>query len=330
MNENIMTDLLYFPSISVPKTNWTLQTLLFYDRMCSIVPDEISAKNSYDTKGMKELVHAGLVDPITPSANYLLCDEFRRYCSTLEQLPPEILKIRQKSFTEGNVQNIHIEKLNYDILSTLIELKLAKKAKFDSWVTMETQTSNEFMFLLADIIATNNNLQPISTSTRKISSALNVKLSTFTKKRNIILKDLLPIPEKIDLEQLAGFRAKYKHERKNFRESIYMILNDPLMFPEGEKYKDTITEIHTQRNNLVEMMRDCGFTHFFRKDFRSIKFALLANFVGSNCHSFGLYTTLAAVFADKGLHHLQTAYANSTATPEVKYLAILADHYLIK
>jgi hypothetical protein len=63
-----MTDkLLYFPYINLPNTDWTVRTLLYYEKVGSIVPDDFfyAPEKNYDPF-MLELVKQELVFPINP------------------------------------------------------------------------------------------------------------------------------------------------------------------------------------------------------------------------------------------------------------------------
>lgn len=62
-----MSNLLYYPYINVPRTDWTLRTLLYYDNIGSIVPQEYfyEPERNYD-EFMLELVRNELVTPINP------------------------------------------------------------------------------------------------------------------------------------------------------------------------------------------------------------------------------------------------------------------------
>ncbi len=62
-----MSNILYYPYINLPRTDWTLRTLMYYDNIGSIVPQEYfySPERNYEPF-MLELVRNELVTPINP------------------------------------------------------------------------------------------------------------------------------------------------------------------------------------------------------------------------------------------------------------------------
>lgn len=63
-----LTNALYFPYISVPDEIWTVKTLLYWDKLSSIVPMEYIERPEELGPFMQELVHEGLVQQVFPAA----------------------------------------------------------------------------------------------------------------------------------------------------------------------------------------------------------------------------------------------------------------------
>jgi hypothetical protein len=64
--ENEVDKILYFPSISIPKSRWLMGALFYWDKVGSIVPlDFLDRPNMLD-KHMRELVEAGLIEQVVP------------------------------------------------------------------------------------------------------------------------------------------------------------------------------------------------------------------------------------------------------------------------
>src|SRR5688572_6511212 len=61
-----MSSILYYPYINVPKTDWTLRTLLYYNHITSIVPEVYFEEPDMYEPHMLELVREQLVIPINP------------------------------------------------------------------------------------------------------------------------------------------------------------------------------------------------------------------------------------------------------------------------
>lgn len=61
-----MHNLLYYPYINLPQTDWTIRTLLYYDKIGSIVPQQYYyAPERYDPF-MREMIANELIDLINP------------------------------------------------------------------------------------------------------------------------------------------------------------------------------------------------------------------------------------------------------------------------
>lgn len=58
---------LYFPYISVPDEKWTIKTLLYWDKLSSIVPMDYIGEPEQLSPFMRELVHGNLVEQIFPA-----------------------------------------------------------------------------------------------------------------------------------------------------------------------------------------------------------------------------------------------------------------------
>jgi hypothetical protein len=62
----MVTNALYFPYINVPDTDWLYRMLLYWDRVCSIVPRVYVDGRNELKPHMQHLIGEGLVQPIMP------------------------------------------------------------------------------------------------------------------------------------------------------------------------------------------------------------------------------------------------------------------------
>jgi hypothetical protein len=63
-----MNNILYYPYINLPPTDWAIRTLLYYETIGTIVPNSyLNRINSFEPF-MRQLVKEELVLPISPSA----------------------------------------------------------------------------------------------------------------------------------------------------------------------------------------------------------------------------------------------------------------------
>ncbi len=67
---------LYFPFIDIPNSSWMIHTLLYWDKVSSIVPLEYVLRPSAHTKFMRDMVEAELVEQVFPSHHIWKIDGF--------------------------------------------------------------------------------------------------------------------------------------------------------------------------------------------------------------------------------------------------------------
>src|SRR5690606_4015692 len=133
-----MSNLLYYPYINLPRTDWTLRTLLYYDNVGSIVPQEYfySPERTYD-EFMLELVRSELVTPINPLEVLERPREVTKPFLDLVERNQNTLRTAQRSFRKGNhglihqdkfaTESIHADKFDESIFYGLHELGLAER-----------------------------------------------------------------------------------------------------------------------------------------------------------------------------------------------------------
>ena len=59
-------NLLYYPYINLPDTEWTIRTLLYYDNVSSIVPTQYFHEPERYEPFMREAVQNELITPVNP------------------------------------------------------------------------------------------------------------------------------------------------------------------------------------------------------------------------------------------------------------------------
>ena len=61
-----MNNLLYYPYINLPNTDWTIRALLYYDNISSIVPAQYFHEPEHYEPFMREVIQRELLTPINP------------------------------------------------------------------------------------------------------------------------------------------------------------------------------------------------------------------------------------------------------------------------
>jgi len=232
---------LYFPYINIPNSKWLTETLLYWDKLSSIVPYEFTQNTNLLEDHMADLHSAGLVDFVMPVSHF----------SELNDFENTFIKIAEiwKSLNENNVfeySKIHIEKLG-DLGPNLVELGVAEWTDYP-WLNMPTPLAHIFMAYLATELGkvSDLNVTPltdISVDIRYTNDAEKARI------REYILSEMLPIPTNtINIDKLLKFKQDYGHLTKNFRNRIEQEC-DNILADSSENIEDRLLQI---RNNLKD------------------------------------------------------------------------------
>lgn len=256
-----MNKILYFPYINLPKTSWTIRTLLYYDNIGSIVPNEYfyEPERNYEPF-MLELVKNQLVTPIDPIQtleNHLVIYEpFLQFI----QSPYFRLNIKIKRFIDGQESRIHANKFDGELFYSLEQIGLARRVE-NNWFMVESSTAEYLMKYLATIISTKLEMLP---TTDKISrSFANAAFINQNKKRETILSRLIPFPEEIDLNKLLKFKDKHFEILRQFKNKVEQIVFNEDIIEGTELFKLKIEELKINRDEISVRMNESQFNNVF-------------------------------------------------------------------
>jgi len=276
-----MNNILYYPHINLPRTDWTLRTLLYYDNIGSIVPQEYfySPERNYDTF-MLELVRSELVTPINPIDVLDRPWEVTNPFLELIEKNQNKLQIAKNNFKTGNQglvhhekfipAKIHADKFDENIFQGLQDLGLAKRED-GSWYSVEKQTANNLMNYLATIIGAKTDRLP---TTDKIKPFYyRHPVANQQRKRETVLMNLIPFPEDLDLLKLRRFKEKHSELLTAFRTRVELIVLDPNII-EGSLLFDThLAELFQRKQELTARMNE--------NKFKSILFGTVCGLIGA-------------------------------------------------
>jgi len=219
---------LYFPYIALPNDAWTAKTLLYWDRLSSIVPMDHLHHPDQTSDFMRELLAEGLVQPVIPSEYVYRIELFDD--TFIELIENRLKRDRQRlvaSFDAGTTARIHAEKLG-EIPRFLVQQGLAKQVDW-AWYDVETGTANQFMSYLATCLGAIPEVDATPV-TNKTAFALGLKPPYRQsaqyplhrhKSREVVLQHLLPIPkEPVQLDKLLRFKRQYGHLLPPLRDSV--------------------------------------------------------------------------------------------------------------
>ena len=140
---------LYFPFISVPKSKWIINSLLYWDKLASIVPMDYIENPNLLSPFMRSLVIEGLVTQVLPRDHLYKIENFEQifihYLETKlrKRRSPHFLNLINRKLINSRKVNIHIEKLG-ELASWLEKKNLAKRKDY-SWYEVEDWISLPFM-----------------------------------------------------------------------------------------------------------------------------------------------------------------------------------------
>ncbi|MCG2459474.1 kinase [Flavobacteriaceae bacterium F89] len=333
-----MDNLLYYPYINVPRTDWTIRTLLYYETIGSIVPQTFFYEPNNYEPFMRELVQNELVIPINPmevlDRPYELSRPFIDYSNSKEFK----LHTRLRSFERGrfgrinenkfrpNGPRINVNKFDNEIFNHLEEIGLARRENHE-WFIVEQRTANELMTYLATIIGKKLDYLPATDKFFKSHTRATMSKKIFIsrqreqQKRETILTQLIPFPEKIDLVQLRRFKEKHRDILNAFKTKVELIALNSTIEEESPLFIETIKDLEHSKLELSAKMGESKFGQVF--------FGTVCGIISS---SIGLATAgtdgaiIGGATALAGAIYAVTQIENNADIPNqngMKYLALL-------
>ncbi len=221
MSESI----LHYPTINIQDGAWLRSAALYWDEVCSIVPDEDYADISPELFYLKE---RGYYRPIYPKDIFLLGNpreftqavkhHFPRVSLPQQHCPSKLYtsKLHKcKIYSPGLSSLIHYNKIPQEIIRFFIESGVA--TFHGDWLEMDEVWANRYMKLLAEFVVKCDEKDMVLGSTRA-QSIREMYPKSF--RRNVeceavslTLEKCLPIPaEDVGFEQLLDFKEEHRAE----------------------------------------------------------------------------------------------------------------------
>lgn len=250
-----MKNLLYYPYINLPKTDWAVRALLYYDNVASIVPYQYACEPELFEPFMREVVQQELIRLVDPmDVCYISWEVYKQFLEYLN-------RTRQKRLIHSMSTKIHAGKFDYYIFNELTKLGLAKKID-DLWFEVENRTANELMTFLASVVGNAIDYIPTTDHIEKtIFSASYINNNDFELrirqcKRDLLLKNLIPYPQQVELANLRRFKDKYHDLLEAFTNRVELVTLDPLITPESPLFQQTLEDMKADKEELVARMNE--------------------------------------------------------------------------
>lgn len=279
MNNNAI----YFPYINVPPTKFLVETLVYWDKLSSIVPSEFTVSPKKLSNKMQDLTSAGLVNQLLPLEYFYKLNNFEE-----EFLKIAVIWQQENKYSTFDYSRVHIEKLG-SLYHRLIELKIARTKEYP-WLEMPTPLANIFMSILATELG---NLDEINATA--VTDFNTTSEQTISSIREDILNHILPIPQgKVSIDSLLKFKSDFGHLTRNFRNKIEEECIDIIGIDErlrAEKVSVTKKRLQDEIDEIEDAMRP------FWKD---ISFGSLMPLIGNGLVTYATDLTTQPIVATIG------------------------------
>jgi len=276
MNDN----LLYFPYINIPKNNWTIKSLLYWDNVGVIVPPDFAENPNQFDKKTRDLLKTDLIQQIFPYDYTLKVKKFDKGFLKLINQPEFNLTERQEDFRKGKTSKIHVQKFGEEILDKLVELKIAIRLPVDrQWYDIESRTARLIMLYLATVIGKSGNFTPATDKLKNLDLSINQNGTALRRNslRQNILDDLIPYPINPDLTELRRFKDKYHEELKSFR----ILIEQYTLTIESFKKKKIQEEFKLLKIAEINDKRDKILSDLNESRFGQITFGTIFSLIGA-------------------------------------------------
>jgi hypothetical protein len=269
---------IYFPYIVVPKSNWFVNILFYWDDVFSIVPAEVLRYPERLGFFMQALLTEELVKFAQPQHYFWKVDHFAEGFEQLLinnniQKFPDLDKVR--TFT------IHMEKMG-EVKSILFERGLCRdSSKRDGygWLDVESKTASIFMGYLAMKLGflPEFNADPITDKKKHFSGFLSIAERTprqirTPSIRQQILNEILPAPEISDIrdrnsvqtfiDKLKKFKIDHKEHLFKFRrkveDEVFLIAKEQNSADRKELLERSIQRLKEDRDSIVDLISSNG------------------------------------------------------------------------
>lgn len=257
-----MDKILYYPYINLPKTDWTIRTLLYYDCIGSIIPSKYSyaPKENYEPF-MLELVQNELVIPIDPISSLNHPWEVSKpFIHFLEDNHAQLTRKRE-AFSLGHTgamhvgkfsgTRMHINKFDSDVYYHLEQMGLAKRKSSD-WYIVEKSIADLLMKFLATVISAKLEMRPTTDVIKRTPSLSR----TMAHKRETILTDLIPFPEEIDLKKIRKFKDDHLDLLNAFKNRVEQLVLDENLTTGTEQFDLKVEELKLRKEELSAKMNE--------------------------------------------------------------------------
>lgn len=290
----MIEQVLYYPYIRVPQSDWFTRVLLYWDSVGSIVPEQYVWNPEQLGPYMQKLSAEGLVTWILPKNHIHRVPNFEEAFIDFAAEYKRKYDRSKRSLRAMHTYKVHFEKVDR-VAKRLCELGLASKAD-PPWYKIEAGLASIFMAYLASALGKlpEINAKPITDTVSQLEI-----FQTKDVTRTIILDRLLPAPNlDVSPAEIARFKSAHRQYLIKFRNHIEQFILQVAAVPDSNVRKDMITRFLTNAQDdiegIVDLMKSRGWTKVSLG--RLLSYAVAATTLTDAVLSGGLVSILAAAF----------------------------------
>lgn len=235
-------NLLYYPAINIPKTEWLKSALLYWDEVSSIVPSDDNGNLLIQLdKDIEYLMDIEVFRPIRPETlilgrdNWEQLEDFQNEFKEIVEGTKFQARLQRHStvfnspvhpdkINDSTVSRIHSNKTSGGIFEFLENKGLARREDGYEWMQFEPNVAFLYMSLLAKYLADIDKEHTSIGTDNEIYENFNFQKVYKTKGfpvASLALKNVLPVPKnEVSIKQIIKFKEKRKDNLLNFNQKL--------------------------------------------------------------------------------------------------------------
>lgn len=265
-----METLLYYPSTNIPNGEWLRNSLLYTDKVSSILPYDMGSNHVSDLT--KLLSDEEIYYPI------YVYDELQKYnpefetfennfIETIESNEFKKIKTEYQNFYSNNTDvgiadfEMFKNKFTYRIAEYLSNNQLLKESSYQDEVAVEKNTAAIYLGMLADYLARiNNNLVIPSTDEQEYEKLVFQLADKKSLTYRIHLDNCLPTPlPHTEIKDILKFKKKRKYELFQFREQLKKLEDEISSVDDHQERKKKFNDFHDKiEKEIIEIKKLLG------------------------------------------------------------------------
>jgi hypothetical protein len=275
-------NLLYYPTINIPKNAWLKSALLYWDEVSSIVPSDYNGNLLLDLdRDLEYLIDIEVFRPIKPETLIFAQDnweEFEKFQNEFKEVVIGKLfqtrlerqrrsvasRIHSSKIQDLRTARVHSNKTSNGLFYFLEEKGLAKREDGNDWVQFEQNTALLYMSLLAKYLADIDSEHTSIGTDNAVYENFNFQKANKTNGfpvASLALKNILPSPKNnVSIEKIIKFKEKRKDNLKHFNLKLSEFQQKASKSESNSELKETAINFQDELikgvNDLVQVLED--------------------------------------------------------------------------